>query len=189
MESNENIPSGKNDMENEINPITLPLQHMEKEETVSKPNIRTLWERYSKQLTRYSWALLLYQSVMGLLLLTLTVIRTHIYIDHWILATMFILFVSGATYGWIIGKKTGVKISDSGDPVFVMTGQWKRFLPMIGVLFIIRMILMYVDYRGIIDTAPYLRSLPLVIAGMLTTRGFSLFFRYFQLKKDNQQVS
>jgi len=174
-------------MKNELDSITLPLRHMEDKGSIDKSKIQTSWNRFTNKLSRFSWILVLYQSLMGLLLLFVTIFRINPFFDYWIIGVMAFLFLSGSFYGWYIGNRTNINISESGAANFTMSGQWKKFLPIMILLFSTRIILMVIDQHVLADMKPFMRTLPLFIAGVLASRGITLFIRFYFLKKDYPQ--
>ncbi len=172
-------------MQKELDSIPLTIQNTEGKASSYKSKLLTYWNWFTKRARKYSWVLVLYQSLMGLLLLYLTIFRITPYLEYWVVGLLSFLFLSGGFYGWIVGRHTGITHSKSGNVVFVMGSQWKKFLPMMIILLSIRGILMIIEWELDVDLTPVLRVLPSVIAGMLTTRGITLFTRYFLFKKNN----
>ena len=172
-------------MEKDFNSTVLPLKQEQSNVSTlrSKQDLVLKW--LSTQWSKYSWALVLYQSLMGLLLVYLTIYRnqTYLFMD-WVLGLMLLLFFTGGFYGWFVGKQTGIGLSEANNVVFQMGGQWKKFLPVMAILLSTRGILMIVDWRIDFDMTPALRSLPMCIAGMLSTRGITLFIKYFLFKRE-----
>ena len=171
-------------MEKEINSTALPLEKKESKVTHLKSKIIKAIKELLIRWRKYSWALILYQTVTGLLLVYLTVLRNQSFLlVEWVVGLMTLLFLIGGFYGWFVGKRTGVSLSKSNEVVFQMGGQWRIFLPVLVILLLTRGILMIINWQILFDMTPVLRSLPLVIAGMITTRGMTLFFKYFKFKR------
>jgi len=172
-------------MEKEINRTALPFEQDECKVSSFRSKLDSGKKWLINQWGKYSWALVLYQSLMGFVLVYLTIFRNQSYLFmDWVVGLMTLLFFTGGFYGWFTGKQTGIGLSESNTVVFQMGGQWRKFVPVMLILLSTRGILMIVDWQIRYDLTPALRSLPLVIAGMLTTRGITLFAKYFRFKRD-----
>lgn len=172
-------------MEKHLERVPLTINPTEDKTSYIRVKLQSSFKWFTNMMRKFSWALVLYQSLMGLLLLYLTIHRVSPYYEYWVLGLMFILLFAGGFYGWFVGKKITIDFSELGNVIFNMGGQWKKFLPVMITLISIRGILMIIDWRMDVDMTPVMRTLPTVVAGMLSTRGITLIIRYILFKKNH----
>lgn len=174
-------------MEEDIKRTTFRLKQ-ENKVSIIKSKLTVALQWLSDKWKRYSWALVLYQSLMGVLLVGVTIYRNQLLLFDWVIALMTLFFTTGGIYGWLVGNQTRLGVTETGNITFLMRGQWRKFLPLMVILLTTRGVLMLLDWQIEFDLTPAIRTLPLVIAGMLTTRGITLFSKYFVFRRDNQPL-
>jgi uncharacterized membrane protein len=174
-------------MDNKIESGTLPIEHKKEISPAEKSKTLSFRERSIERMGKFSWISVLNQLLMGLGLLYLAIWLSKPYLESWVIVVGAFLFLSGGYYGWYLSKQTDIQISKSGAAIFSYVGLWKKFIPMFVGLFLVRMILVFLDRREIVSMAPLMRTLTFFIAGVFTARGTTLLVMIYRLKKEAHQ--
>jgi hypothetical protein len=160
------------------------------EEKDWKSIIASYRERSIERMGKYSWITVLNQILLGLGLLAFALYMALPYlVEGWYIALASVIFLSGSYYGWYISRGTEINLSESGAAIFSYANLWKKFIPMLTVLFFLRFGLIYLDRKGIMEMAPIMRSLTFFIAGVFTARGITLLVNINQLKRNRPKPS
>lgn len=174
-------------MENEMKTASVPIGQTEEDGVAKNPRTLSFREQSIERMGKFSWVAVLNQFLMGLGLLFLAIWLSKPYLEGWIILLALALFLSGSYYGWYISKQTEIRISKSGAAIFSYAGLWKKFMPMIVLLFLLRAVLMILDRQGIVNMAPMMRTLTFFIAGVFTARGITLLKMINELKKEQSR--
>jgi hypothetical protein len=170
-------------MAKDIDMVSIPSKQLDEERPEKKTKSLTYWERSVDRMGKYSWIAVLNQLIIGLGLLYLAIWLAGPYLTGWFFAVAPILFLSGLFYGWYISRQTEIYLSNSGAAIFSYAGLWKKFLPMVVILFVLRMGMILADRNGIISMAPFMRTLSFFLAGVFTARGATLLLMIYRMKK------
>lgn len=170
-------------MVKDIDTLSIPSTQLDEDNPEKTTKSLTYWERSVDRMGKYSWIAVLNQLILGLGLLYLAIWLAGPYLTGWFITVAPILFFSGLFYGWYISRQTEIFLSDSGAAIFSYAGLWKKFLPMVITLFVLRMGMIYADRRGFFSMAPFMRTLSFFLAGVFTARGATLLLMIYRTKR------